>query len=277
MRTAGLPSIFFLLATVACAQVDGRLADRHARISELHKDEDHPATIKAIELQLKEVAGTTWQDSIYRYTYMLGRAVWKAKDADAGLAAAERIAQQVKEQDENVLHQLDALDDVARLLFGMGRMLDCARADSAALVFADQHKEVSLLRRGKARQRLALDYASMGDHERALKFYLDAGSVYERSDTLLVVGMADVCNGAGSACWHMGRTREAEAYYKQALAYLEKSTDPRKSFRMAGTLTNIGILWQSSGDFPRSKANYLEGIRLCGVVADTATDPELRD
>ncbi len=266
-----------ILGLAAHGQDRGTLADRHARINERHKAEDHATTIKAIELQLKEVAGTPWQDSVYRYTYMLGRAVWKSKDADAGLAAAERMVALVKQQDKNVLHQLDAMDDLARLLYGMGRMLDCARADSAALAFGDRHEEVSLLRRGKARQRLALDYASMGDHERALKFYLDARAVYEKSDTLLVVGMADVCNGAGSACWHLGRLREAEVYYKEALGYLEKSTDPRKSFRMAGTLTNMGILWQSAGDFPRSKANYLEGIRLCGALADTATDPVLRD
>ncbi|MBL0036009.1 MAG: tetratricopeptide repeat protein [Flavobacteriales bacterium] len=261
----------------AFAQADKRLADRHALIAELHKAEDHAATIKAIELQLKEAAGTSWQDSVYRYTYMLGRAVWKSEDADVGLAAAERIAQLVKQQDKNVLHQLDAMDDVARLLFGMGRMLDAARADSTALVFSDAHKEVSLMRRGKARQRLALDYSNMGDHERALKYYLDAKATFERSDTLLAMNMSEACNGAGAACWHLGRPREAEAYYKMALDFLAKSTDARKHFRMAGTLINMGILWQDVGDFARSKANYLESIRVCGAVADTATDPSLRD
>ena len=43
------------------------------------------------------------------------------------------------------------------------------------------------------------------------------------------------------------------------------------------TLINLGILWQDVGDFARSKANYLESIRLCGSVADTATDPAFRD
>jgi len=266
-----------LVGFVACGQHASSLAERHARITELHKAENHAATIKAIELQLKEAAGTPWQDSIYRYTYMLGRAVWKTKDAEAGLAAGERMVALVKQHDKDVLHQLDAMDDFARLLFGMGRMLDCARADSAALVFAERHPEVSLLRRGKARQRLANDYSNLGDHQKALKHYLDAKAVFEKSDTLLVIGMAEVCNGAGSAYWHMGRHREAEASYKQALSYLEKSTDTRRHFRMAGTLTNVGILWQSAGDFPRSKANYLEGIRLCGAVADTASDPALRD
>jgi CHAT domain-containing protein len=117
----------------------------------------------------------------------------------------------------------------------------------------------------------------MGDHELALKYYLDAKATYERSDTLLATNMSDACSGIGSACWHLGRPREAEAHYKEALDFLAKSNDPRKPFRMAGTLTNMGILWQDVGDFARSKANYLESIRLCGSVADTATDPTMRD
>lgn len=270
----------FLLAAAAVVQARAQtdpLAVRHARIAELHKAEDHTSTIKEIELQLKEATGTAWQDSIYRYTYTLGRAVWKSQSADAGVAAAERVLARVVSTDKNALHQLDAMDDVAKLLYGMGRMLDCARADSAAMVFADAHDEVPLIRRGKARQRIALDYASMGDHERSLKFYQEAKATYERSDTLLAMYLCDACSGIGSALWHLGRPREAEANYKLALDFLAKSSDPRKPFRTAGTLINVGILWQDVGDFARSKANYLESIRVCSDVADTASDPVVRD
>ncbi|MEO8067814.1 MAG: CHAT domain-containing tetratricopeptide repeat protein [Flavobacteriales bacterium] len=272
--------IILFIATMgvlrASAQVD-QLAARHTRISELNRAEDFTAVIKEIELQLKQAEGTRWQDSIYRYTYMLGRAVWKSKDADAGVAAGDRIVALVQAHDKDALHQLDAMDDRAKLLFGMGRMLDCAHADSTALAFADAHKEVSLVRRGKARQRLALDYAQMGDYERSLKYYIDAKAVYERSDTLLASLMGEACNGVGSSLWHLGETRKAEDHYKMALSYLEKSTDPKRNFRMAGTLINMGILWQDVGDFTRSKANYLESIRSCGAVADTAKDPGLRE
>ena len=276
MRIA-LSLTMLFVAITAIGQGSGRLAERHLRISALHKAEDHVATVKEIELQLKEAVGTPWQDSIYRYTYALGRAVWKSESADAGVASAERVLALVKSIDKNVLHQLDAMDDVARLYFGMGRMLDAARADSAALVFTDAHKEVPLIRRGKARQRLALDYSSMGDYEPSLRYYLDAKATYERSDTLLAIYLSDACSGIGSSLWHLGRPREAEPYYKMALDFLGKSSDPRKPFRMAGTLINLGILWQDVGDFARSKANYLESIRLCGSVADTATDPAFRD
>ncbi|MEO8591307.1 MAG: CHAT domain-containing tetratricopeptide repeat protein [Flavobacteriales bacterium] len=276
MRFVTLLPIVLLLGGHASAQSD-QLAARHTRISELNRAEDHAAVVKEIELQVKQAEGTSWQDSIYRYTYMLGRAVWKSKDADAGVAAAERIVASVKARDKDPLHQLDAMDDLSKLLYGMGRMLDCVRADSAAMVFADARKDVPLLRRGKARQRLGFDYGQMGDHERSLKYYLAAKGVYERSDTLLAIALGDACNGAGSAYWHLGETRKAEEHYKMALSFLGKSTDPKRNFRMAGALINMGILWQDAGDFTRSKANYLESIRCCGAVADTAKDPSLRE
>lgn len=272
---------FVLLLTAICvlrsvAQTD-KLAARHARIGDLNAAEDHSTLIKEIELQLKEVEGTPWQDSIYRYPYVLGRAVWKSKSADAGVAAAERIIALVKAHDVDPLHQLDAMDDLAKLLYGMGRMMDCAHADSTALSFAEAHKGISLVRRGKARQRLALDYSQMGDHERSLKYYLGAKAVYERSDTLLASLLGETCNGVGSAFWHLGETHKAEDSYKMALSFWEKSIDPKRNFRMAGTLINMGILWQSNGDYSRSKANYLEAIRRCGAVADTASDLGLRE
>lgn len=273
-------ALVFVLATVHAAAMFGqsdKLARRHARIKELHRAEDHAEVAKQLVLQLKEAAGTPWQDSLYAYTFTYGRAVWKSQDADAGIAAAERIVDLVKSTDKNVLHQLDAMDDLARLLYGMGRLLDCARVDSFAMVFADAHKEIPLIRRGKARQRLGLDYGQMGDYGRSLKYYQEAKAVFERSDSLLVLLMSDACNGIGTAYWHLGENRKAEAHYRMALSFLEKSTDAKRNFRMAGTLTNMGILWQSAGDFNRSKADYLEGIRLCGAVADTAKDPVLRD
>lgn len=96
MRSVVLLIALALFGSSASAQVEKRLADRHARIGELHKAGDHAATIKEIGLQLKESAGTNWQDSIYRYTYTLGRAVWKSQDADAGVSTAARRASRIR-------------------------------------------------------------------------------------------------------------------------------------------------------------------------------------
>lgn len=268
--------VLLLLAVTGFAQSDP-LAARHARILELQREEAHADVSELIGLQMEEAIGTTWQDSLYTYAYALGRAVWKSRDADAGIAATQHVIDVVVASDQDPLHHLDAKEALGSLLYDMGRMKDCARADSAAMAFGDALSGLPLIRRGKARQRLGLDYAQMGDHERSLAYYLQAKEVYGKSDTLLAMLMSDVHSGAGAAFWHLGELRKAEEQYRSALAFLEQSTSTKRHFRMAGTLTNIGILWQSNGDLARAKANYLEAIRRCGAVADTARDPLLRE
>jgi hypothetical protein len=88
------------------------LADRHARINTLYEKEKYGETIKEIDAQLKEVAGTSYADSLHRYLYKYGRAYHKAKDADAGVAAAERIYALVKQR-RNANHELEALFDLS--------------------------------------------------------------------------------------------------------------------------------------------------------------------
>ncbi|MFZ1685912.1 MAG: CHAT domain-containing tetratricopeptide repeat protein [Flavobacteriales bacterium] len=276
MNRVFITALLAIYGSFALAQSD-KLIERHARIKDLQREGSHAEVVNQIGLQRKEAVGTPWQDSIHTYAYALGRAVWKSQDADAGIAAAQGLVDEVERIDHNALHQLDAMDAYAKLLFEMGRMLDCARADSTAMVFADAHKEVSLIRRGKARQRLALDYAQMGDYERSLKYYLEAKAVYGKSDSLLALVLGEACSGAGSAYWHLGDNRKADTLFTQSLSYFEKSNDPKRNFRMVGVLINRGILWQSAGDFNRSKSNYLESIRRCSAVVDTTKDPLLRD
>lgn len=269
--------IVLVVAHVAAGQTGSDPAERHARILRSHRSDDHAAVVREVQQQIQAVEGTTWQDSVYRYVYILGKSVWRTKGADEGIAAAQQLVDITRQRDGNADHQLDALDGMARLLSGMGRLLECVRVDSIALAVADASGAVSLERKGRARHRLASDHVSMGDHERGLKYYKEAIAVYERTVPKLVALLGEAYNGAGSACWHMGRTREAEEYYERALGFFEKSTDARKDFRMAGTMINRGILWQGAGDLNRSKANYAESIRIFGAVADTATDPDVRD
>ena len=181
--------------------------------------EDHAATIKEIELQLKEAAGTTWQDSIYRYTYMLGRAVWKSQNADAGLVAAERIAALVKHRQERAAPARCHGRSGADCSSAWAACWIAARADSAAMVFADAHKEVPLIRRGKHAIALGSITAQMGDNELSLKYYLEAKAVYGEVGHVAGIGHGGGVQRRWSAYWHLGENRKAEEEYKQALAF----------------------------------------------------------
>lgn len=273
-------ALLILLVTIGFSGVIAQtdvLADRHARIAQLQREEAHAEVVKLISAQMQQAAGTPWQDSLHTYVYGLGRAVWKSKDADAGIAAARALNDQVQRVDKDVLRRLAAQESLGKLLYDMGRMQECVLADSMAVVFADAHKGIPPIRRGRLLQRLGFDHGQMGDHARSLSYHLKAREQFSKSDTLLAALLAETSNGIGAAYWHLGENRRADTAYTEALSYWEKSKDPRRDFRMVGTLINRGILWQSSGDFSRCKANYLEAIRRSGSVADTARDPALRD
>lgn len=277
MRTAHLILLCTIGFSGAIAQTEV-LVDRHARIAQLQREEAYDEVVKLIELQVRQAMGNAWQDSIHTYVYGLGRAVWRSrKDADAGIAAARALNDQVQRVDKDDLHRLNALEALGELLFDLGRMQECVLSDSMAMVFADTHHGIPLIRRGRVLQRLGLDYGQMGDHARSLIYYLKAREQFGKSDTLLAALMAETSNGIGAAYWHLGEDRRADTAYTAALGYWEKSKDPRRDFRMVGTLINRGILWQGTGDYSRCKANYLEAIRRSGAVADTARDPALRD
>lgn len=275
MRRSGW-ALLVLGCSVAQAQVDV-LATRHARIKELAAKEEHHAVVAAIDLQLREAPGTPWQDSIHSYTYPLALAVWRTKDAPAAIAAGERVRAWVETNDRDVLHRLSALQGVADIQFATGRMRDAVRTDSLAMALVRGNKDVPALQQGKAHYRLGNDQSSVGDYERALKSYQEAERIWENGKGVPPELHGDACNGAGSMSWRLGRSREAERYYDQALMHYKASNDPRKAFRMAGVLGNLGILWQDAGDLARSKVNYSESIHLCGAIADTASDPRMRE
>lgn len=253
-----------------------RMVDRDARIDSLYAEEHYAEVWAEIELLEHEAEGTAWEDSLYKYTYKLGRAVWKSQGADAGVAAAERMCERVRRNDASPLHQVQALADLGLLFYHLGRMADCTRVDSTASALAEQRK-LPVPIRGKAKYRLALDHSSMGEHELAIELFLEAKAIYETSDTLLGLNLAETCNGLGASSWHLGRTREAESYYRMALDDLGDAQDIDHLLRRTSTYGNMGILWQTAGDFARSKAYYQQSLQACNDVIAQAKDPAVRD
>ncbi len=277
MRSVVLLSALVLGAFHAFAQADQRIAERHARISELYDAENYTATIEAIDLQLKEVPGTTWQDSIHLYVYKYGRAKWKVKGAAAGTAAAEALYATLLAQGIQPAQHMDVLSDLSWLYYDLGEMKACLRVDSMALAEAQRNSDVGSSKLAHAHQNVAFDHAIMAHHTEALKSYLAAKVIYERSPVPAYLDLSECCNGAGVSSWHLGRTHDAEHYYREALTNLERSDAPNVVVRKAGILSNIGIMWQDAGDIARSKLSYQEGVRMCTEAMSSTSDPTVRD
>jgi len=270
--------LFVLAIMVADAQGQAmeELARRHALIDTLSQIEDHAGTIRAVERQRTGSVNTTWEDSLHLYIHKLGRAHWKLKNAEAGIAEAEGLYAWVIQRGAEPKERLEALSGLSWLYYELGYMKECLRVDSMALAIALDHPELGPKELAHAYQNVGFDHASMGHHQAAIRSYLQARSVYERSSDPSYLDLSECYNGAGVSSWHLGRTRAAEGYYREALAKLERSKDPDALLRKAGIVSNMGIMWQDAGDIPRSRANYQEGIRLSTEMIAQATDPTTR-
>jgi len=254
-----------------------KLVARDHAIDSLYKAEEYDRVLVAIEAQLKDAEGTTWVDSVYRYCYEYGRALWKTSTADLGLAGANAFYERNARADPAPLHRIEMLADLSWLYYDLGQPLGAIRVDSLAIAVADAAHGLSAVVRGKTRQYMGFDQTALGNHKKAAHYYLEAASIYEAADSVPALALAESCNGVGSSYWHLGRTKEAEAYYLRSLDLLGEATDMTSISRQATTYGNLGIMWQSTGDLVRSKEYYQRNISLNTKVAATAEEPSGRD
>lgn len=277
MRSA----VFLLLVLIALgvrSQDTGqKLAERDQAIDSLYKAEKYDRVVVAIEAQLKNAVGTTWVDSIYQYCYEYGRALWKTSTADKGLAGANTFYERVALMDQDPGHRIAMLADLSWLYYDLGQPHGAIRVDSMAIVIADAAHGLSAVVRGKTRQYMGFDQSSLGNHKKAAHYFLEAAAIYEAADSIPSLELAESCNGVGASYWHLGRTKEAEAYYLRSLSLLGEATDRASLARQATTYGNLGIMWQSSGDLVRSREYYRHSIALNTKVAAISEDPSARD
>jgi tetratricopeptide (TPR) repeat protein len=276
VRGVVLPILAIALAFAAHGQHD-RLSDRHTRIHDLYGQERYAEMIRETDAQLNEVEGTPYQDSLHHYLYKYGRAQWKTHGAEAGVAAAERLWSIIDRLDRDPRHRILALGDLSWIYYELGRLRECVRVDSLALNIAERHTSAipsSML--GKAYHYLGYDHDALGDHARALHYFQAALRTYEGSDAP-IASQAETHTGIGVSYWRMGRTRDAQHHYREALELLAADSSSAGLVRKAGAYGNMGILWQDAGDLAQSKAYYQRSIDLGSRIIATTKDPFQRD
>lgn len=276
MRAHAYIGALALLPIMAWAQQGDRLAERHAHIDALHKEEKNVQLIHAIDSQIRESEGTPWADSIHYYLHEYARAHRKLNGADAGAAAAEQILALVRER-RVPRHELLALLDLSWYYYEVGRFQDCIRVDSLAVALTERHAGFTPVERGKARQYLAFDHHGMGDYASTVRYALEAIAEYEKSDTLLPMHLAESHMAVGVAYMLTGRYREANDRYMTSLEMLGESDDLDFINRRATAHGNMGVLWQDAGDLERSLRHYQENVKLFDRVVRDAELPYIRD
>ncbi len=94
-----------------------------------------------------------------------------------------------------------------------------------------------------------------GDYADSELSFRRAVEVYERAGMLTDAGLAEALNGLGAAVYYRGRHREAESFYKRALAIFEQRNQP--AIDWAATMKNLCTL-------NRERANLAQAEALCG-------------
>ncbi len=256
-----------VVGAIASAQPTG-LEQRHWRIGELYQAERYAEMVREVEQQLIEAPGTTYGDSLHRYLYKFARGKLKTAGPDASVAAGERVWTLVARHVKDPGHRLDALADLSWVYSDIGRPKECIRVDSMALVLARAHAaEVGPTKLGNASHYLGFDHSTLGDHATALRHFLEAHRVFSSAAEPPRLHLAEASTAIGSCYWHLGRSRDAERYYDEALELLGSDTTDEGKVRQASALGNLGILFQDAGDLPRSKLYYQRGIDLHKAVA----------
>ncbi|MCB0769832.1 MAG: CHAT domain-containing protein [Flavobacteriales bacterium] len=252
------------------------LALRDSLIWDLYENESHGPLLRAVDQQVIEAKGTTWEDSLFQYTYPYARAAWKLNGVEAGMSAASGFVERIRGIDENPEHVLEAMGDQSWLYYEVGLIEECFKVDSSALVIADR-PGVSTMARGRARQYVAFDLAQLGNHAAAARYFLDARGIYLNGDSSLRMNLAESCNGVGSSYWHLGRNREAERFYLESLKWLGDSEESEMLVRKASAIGNLALLWEDAGDLDKSKLYLERNIALNTKVIERTKDPTLRD
>ncbi len=271
-----LTALLLITLVLRCAAQD--LGQRHTRISQAYEAEQYPEVVRLIDEQIKEAAGTAWEDSTHRYLYKYARATTRTRHAEAGLAAGERILAQVQQRN-NPKHILAALFDLSWVYYEAGRIRDCVRLDSTAVVVADGDPGSTPAKRGQARQYLAFDYSILGEHRNSATYARAALQQYALAPQgeVPATQWAESYTAVGVADWHLGRIREAEMQYHKALEALGNDTSAAAWMRKASSYGNLGVLWQNAGDLVKSRMNYHESLRIFDRVLASTNDPFTRD
>lgn len=270
-------SLIFILGTSLSQGQNGDFTERAALIDSLYRAERYGDVIPLLEEQLRMSHGTIWEDSLHHYTYMYGRAYWKAKGVDAGKKAISDLTERIVDSDQRVESKLAALGDKSWLLYELGDIKECLETDSVALELALSSPGISVELLARAHQYLGFDYSMLGDYLQSMEQFKSAIRVIESADTTLKMALAEAYNGVGSCCWKMGRNKEAERYYLLSLEQLEGSEEPEMISRKASAVGNLALVWEDAGDLMKSKMYYTRNLEYNAQVIEASKDPSIKE
>lgn len=269
MRLTVLAVVLAANAVVACAQSDADLRAREQRIKEHLGNKAYPQAIAEINALVESANGTTWQDSLWNYIYPLGNAHSKVKGPEAAAAAAEGLYQRIAAAKRAPEWEVRALIKLNELYYDLSLMPEYDRVGQLALATAERNAaRIPPLALADAHYCMALTHIDLGRNTEALPHVERAIALARGIDPLPVSRLPAYLTGQGNLFRRLGRTRDAEASFKEGIAITEQDTGLAALSARAKLLGNLAILIQGTGDLHRSKEVNTRALQAMNAVID---------
>ncbi len=241
------------------------------------KSESYEFAIGLIEQQLDLINKNQLTDSLYHYCYEYGRAIWKVKGSEKGIIAAVKISDEVKENDPDILHYLQTLNDLSWLYYETGNVKQCLINDSTYLAICLENEGIPADLLNIAYYNMGFDYMEVGKNLLALDHFQSSIDVILDSGEQLDKSLSRSYNALGAVQWHLGMLEEAKNSYNASLTLIENETDPESRLEQGNILGNMALILHDNGEIIKAKEMQERFIQIDTEALPFVEDPYLKE
>lgn len=255
--------LFVLLSTDAFCQDHSPYNFKQADslIQELSEASDFAALSISLDKHLDYIYQSGKSDSLYKYTYILGRTETEINGTQAGIEQTEALVDSVLKIDKNKSHHLAAINDLSWIYIEAGNDSMCLVTDQRYLKIVESYPEASPREKYLSHYALGFDYELLGNTEDAI-FHFEKALEAVKSDTAKHVSeLMDGNNGLGAALWRKGDLEKAKNAFEKSIHYSKYYEDSLKALMyQANAIGNLSLVYEDQGNLVKSKELLEESI-----------------
>jgi len=253
-----------------------KFQNRHDEISSMISSENYGEAAELIDHQIDWLISLGLYDSLYHYTYNIGRAYWRSESAQKGTQKSKDLVDLIMEKSRDSINFFKILVDLSWIYSETGEFYKAFQTDSLYVELMGEVQGVSPGQKYTGYYNLAFGYFSLGNFRKAVKYFSEAVKVLENeadiSDYLHQI--IDGYNALGAMYHRSGDHRSALAAFERALGNLEREKAQIDSLFYFGSKANLlgnqSLIFQDLGNIILSKEILEEVIRLRNIALDIA-------
>lgn len=261
----------FLAVSQDSAPYNFKQAD--SLIQALSEEADFQALQDALDEHLAVIDQNNIKDSLYKYTYLYGRALSKLEGSAMGTSKTEEYVNRVIELDSNKSHQLQAISDLSWIYIEAGNDSMCFETDKRYLELVQNYPEASPNEKYMAHYALGFDNEMLGLSKEAIFHFKESLKPVIIDSIKYVTNIMDGYNGLGAAYWRDGQLAKAKIAFNKSLSYAPYYTDTLKALMYeSNALGNISLVYEDEGNLVKSKELLEQSLRKRKIAINGLED-----